>query len=1060
MHLSVSASDDVLSWCANSALKRQCAPHASCPPRHILGSAPQVPLQRSLLSSPARSYRSCMAADSSLSPTDGTSEDDVFRLYRSLEWTTRTPPPLTVYLQPYLQDLLRRRSQATHEPSTTEDDSRRASRRSTPTAPSGYAPVTMERRAPRTPPGAAPSKDLTDAGRLPSRPRAPRKAPRKARVRSPPAAAPRRHSSSSSSRRSRTPATDPQRRLPIPRRRSGDDEDLNRDYAAAPKAETAAQGPDGMWYLRPKPKRYPLAPPRKDAYPADRKSETPGPRPKGSVREQLDQCSTRHHAASSDSKSPKQPALDALLACSSSTVPSEGPAGANSPGALIDAFFKTTDAAAQRVYTVCCASAPSGSHSSCAIQLAPCTRPALRLSPGQPPIRRIALGFTSVSANSCPVYALQVGSLSAPQRFPAQAQHTLQTPLFRWGPQHTTPSLTTGPFKCCLFSDRHVAQLVHTICHYANCRSHCQFHSRTRLFQLGLCSGPLLQPCHLRVTRPPRWTVIITMRPPPSSTRTRSWRPSTRQPVWLCCKVWPTDRPELHVVRCSVRQYRCHCMALSREHPEPPGLALRRHLFAVGAGPRESLINPIIHQLLKLQPPRALRRMPITLWRSEWTPPGQSISASRSASFQLRPHSTSATQAALSLPMTTAFAQHSWLKTFAMQQRPKRLYIAVSAQLQSCSSLSLPSPLYAPCLLPNCPWLRSPLLRPCGSCLRVRLSAKHWPKALVQLLQACMHDTCRRTQTTSLFSPLPQALYLEAPPPGLQLGSSQHASWRTPQAACLWTASRPTHRLIRLVPLPHLHLPITNWNKRLRKLNIERWRSCLVPPWRLRLRIARPQLPPPVRLTRRWLKPPCRYLLCRTADAIEVEAGHELLRITPWKRPQRRTSKSTYRSPSGASRGGRIHNSLSLPTDGPAPRHMFFTPLHPGASRSQAVPEECWPRFLKCFAAYLASTQQLKSSVHSTWVRCLPCDLRPQTSLAAALHAPSLPYPLSCTLLYHRLPASLCNTWSRRYPAQNSSSLGAAFRCRDKDGLSKRKKAREAKPSTGLSQPPVYQCLV
>ncbi|CAE7903235.1 unnamed protein product [Symbiodinium microadriaticum] len=30
--------------------------------------------------------------------------DEILRLYRSLEWTTRTPPPLTVYLLPYLRD--------------------------------------------------------------------------------------------------------------------------------------------------------------------------------------------------------------------------------------------------------------------------------------------------------------------------------------------------------------------------------------------------------------------------------------------------------------------------------------------------------------------------------------------------------------------------------------------------------------------------------------------------------------------------------------------------------------------------------------------------------------------------------------------------------------------------------------------------------------------------------------------------------------------------------------------------------------------------------------------
>ena len=967
-----------------------------------------------------------MAADSSLSTTGEAQEDDVFRLYRSLEWTTRTPPPLTVYLQPYLQDLLRRRSQATHESSVKEADNRRTSRRSTRITTSGCTPITTERRAPRTPPGAAPSQDLIDAGQLPSRPQAPRKAPKKARVRSPPAAAPRRRSSSSSSHRSRTPATDPQRRLPIPRRRSGDDEDLNRGIttrAAVPKAETATQGPDGMWYLRPKPKRYPLEPPRKDAYSADSKSEAPGPRPKGSVREQLNQCSTRPHVASSDSKSPKQHTSDAPLVCSSGAVSSEGPVSASPPGALIDAFLKTTDAAAQRAYTVCSASVPLGSHFSYVTRLAPRTHRAPRLSPRHPRLHGIAPSFLPDSTTSCPVCALQVGSLSALQRFSAQVQHMLQISWLRWGPQLTVPSRTTGPFENCLSSNRHVAQLVHPLCHYAHCCSRCQFPSRVCLFRLGFNSGPLLPPCHLRVTRPLRRTVIIMMRPPPSWTRTRSWRPSTRQPAWPCYTIWPTDRPELHVVRCSVRQYRCHCMALSRERPELPELALRRHLFVVGAGPRESLINPIIHQIPTLRPPRALRQMPTTLWRSEWTPPGQSTSASRSASFQPRPRSLSATQAALSLPIdlqpTATFAQRSRLKTIAIQQRLKSLSIAVSAQPQPSSPFSLPPPLYTPCVLPICPWLRLFLMCPCGSCLWVRPSAEHWSKALVQLLQACMHDTGRRTSALSFFL-LPQALYLEALPPGLQL-SSQPTSWRTPQATCPWTASRSTHRLIRLVPHPLLHLPITNWNKRLRKLNIEHWRSCLVPPRSLRLRNATSQLPPPVRLMRSWPKLPCRDLLSRAVDAIEVEVGHGLLQTTPWRRPQRRTRKSTCRSPFGASRGSRIHNGPFWPADGSAPRFMFFTPLHLGTSRSQAVPEECWPRILKCFAACLESAQQLMSCVHHTWVRCLTCDLRPQPCLAAAPHAPSLPYPLSCTPLYRRLPASLCNTWSRCYPAQSTA---------------------------------------
>ena len=169
----------------------------------------------------------------------------------------------------------------------------------------------------------------------------------------------------------------------------------------------------------------------------------PGPRPKGSVREQLDQCRTRPPAASSDSKSPKQsaPETQALLANSSSTVPSESSAVANSPGALVDAFFKTTDAAAQRVYIAGCAFASPCPLLSHAIRLVRHTRPALRLSPEQPPMRCIAPGSTLASANTRPDSALQVGSFSALQRAPVQAQHPMHTSTFRRGPQNTTPCL-------------------------------------------------------------------------------------------------------------------------------------------------------------------------------------------------------------------------------------------------------------------------------------------------------------------------------------------------------------------------------------------------------------------------------------------------------------------------------------------------------------------------------------------------------------------------------------------------------------------------------------------
>ena len=198
----MSDSADVLFRCASRTLQRQCVFYTSCPSRHISGSTPQVTQQQSLSFSPTHSRRSCMAADSSPLATSKHSEDDILRFYRSLEWTTRTPPPLTVYLMPYLQGLLSRRSQTAPKPLPSDEDSGRSLRRSSQAAHSGPKPETTECRDPRTPPGAASSRDLTAKGKLPSRPRA----PKQARVRSR-SAAPRRQSRSSSSRGGRTPSS-------------------------------------------------------------------------------------------------------------------------------------------------------------------------------------------------------------------------------------------------------------------------------------------------------------------------------------------------------------------------------------------------------------------------------------------------------------------------------------------------------------------------------------------------------------------------------------------------------------------------------------------------------------------------------------------------------------------------------------------------------------------------------------------------------------------------------------------------------------------------------------
>ena len=139
------------------------------------------------------------------------------------------------------------------------------------------------------------------------------------------------------------------------------------------------------------------------------------------------------------------------------------------------------------------------------------------------------------------------------------------------------------------------------------------------------------------------------------------------------------------------------------------------------------------------------------------------------------------------------------------------------------------------------------------------------------------------------------------------------------------------------------------------------------------------------------------------------------------KRLLHRTSKSTCRSPSGAFRGDRIHSSIPSPTDGLAPNLPSSALLYQGAARTHDVPAERWLRFSKCVADFPTSLRQIECNASSTWVRCLPCDPRPRTSLAAAFHAPPLPYLRSCTLSCNRSPALQCSLWPRRYPAQNTA---------------------------------------
>ena len=562
-----------------------------------------------------------------------------------------------------------------------------------------------------------------------------------------------------------------------------------------------------------------------------------------------------------------------------------------------------------------------------------------------------------------------------------------------------------------LFSDRYVTRLVHPLCLCVDRCSHCQSPSRTYLPRLGLCSGPSLKPCHPRI---PQYLSLSLLeftqrRLPPFSIRTRSWRPLTRQPAWLCCKVWLRGRPELHAVRYSVRQYRYHCMAPSRERPEPLEPVPRRRQYVVGAGPREPLISPIIRLPLQLRPLRAIRWMPITWWRSKWTPQDPSTSASRFASSLLRLHKLmrlhKPSGTLVALPMTTALSRCPRLTTFAMQSA-KRLSVFTFAQPQPCSPSSLPSLFGAPHSLLSHSWLRSSSLHLSKFRPWVRLPAMHLPLDSAQPQPLFTHGTCRWTQAPSLFSPPPQALLLKVPSSGLQLSVLQHTSWRTHLVACLWTTSRSTHRITRLLLILHLHLPTRNLNKQPRKPNIEHWRFCSDPPRHRRLKS---ETPPLSTCEGGRLQHPCRHLI-RQATVVAAAAGREL-RTIPWKRPQHRTSRLTCRLPSGAFQGDRIHSSLSSPTDCSAPDLLSPGLFHQGAARSLDVQEECWLRFSKRVTGLPMSAWQIACITFTNWVYRSPCALRPCTSFAVAPHAPSLPYLRSCSLSCNWPHAVSCTLW-------------------------------------------------
>ena len=613
----VSVPAPALFRCISCALQRWHVSSASCSLYNTLGSALSVIQQPSPSHIPIRPHRPCMAASSSSRDQYEHSEDEILRFYRNLEWTTRTPPPLTVYLMPYLQDLLKRRSQTAPKPLPSDEDSGRSLRRSSQAVPSGPKPETTECRAPRTPPGAASSRDLTAKGRLPSRPRA----PTQARIRSR-SAAPRRPSRkpsrSSSSRGSRTPPKDPQRRLPIPRRHSGAEEDLDRGssthcHAAASKAA-----------IRPQPKRYPLAPP----------------------------------------EGLKQPAPVTQAANSSSTAPSESSDVANSPGALIDAFLKTTDAAAPRVYTACCA---------CASQC---------------PLLSHAIRST---------FALQVNSTLVQTRAPAHFS-------FWQGPQIAVPcqlviqSKATGRRSLCHTHAIRVVRLFSPNLCSDRC-SHCQSSLRLSLSWPGRYHCPPFRSCRRQTTQLLLPLAAARKMLPPFSTRMRSWLPLIPQPARQCYKEWPSDQPELRAARYLAHPSRCQCMVPSWVRLKPLECAPHRHRFVVGADPRELLNNPTVRLLLPLRTQRVCRWMQITLWRSEWTPPGPSFSVSRFAFSPPRLprlHKQPGTRMAYSLPMTKVLAPRPWQMTRATQSLKRTHSSAIAMPQLHCRS-TRPCPLCALC---------------------------------------------------------------------------------------------------------------------------------------------------------------------------------------------------------------------------------------------------------------------------------------------------------------------------------------------------------------------------
>ena len=631
--------------------------------------------------------------------------------------------------------------------------------------------------------------------------------------------------------------------------------------------------------------------------------------------------------------------------------------------------------------------------------------------------------LTCASLCSLPSFALR--SNFALQVYSALGHTCAPAYFFLWqGPQITAPLGTqckaVGPHLLC---DTHAARVMRLLrpdlC--LNHRSHCRTSLRIPLSRPEHYHSPSLRSCRLQTTQLSVHPAIARQMLPPFSTPMRSWLPLILQPVRPCCKEWLIEQLELRVVRSLARRSRCPCMAPSRVRLKLQECDPRRRRFDAGADPREPLHIPIVRLLLPLRTQRVRHWMQITLWRSEWTPPGPSFSISRSA-FSLpgllRLPKQSSIRVVCPLPVTKALApcQRQMICTL---QSGKSSCSFVTAMPRLCGCLVWPNPL---CALSSRlhPWLRSIQLPtlclslPCSwvrpSALQLNLTV-HWILAPAWFRFTPMHR-CQSAQATSHPPPSPQALLLlETSLSYQRLCTPRHDPWQSHPAAYLWTPNSSTPLLTRPVQISRPHQQIVNLNKQHKRLNLKHWMFCQPPS----------QQSPPLLLlsVRSQLLSPSRHRKARIVDIAAAEALCELSRTTPWNRPLRRTSKSTCRSPSEASLDERIPNGLSTSTEGHAPALLFTVLLYQGAARTQGVQVEHWRRFSKCIASSSLSQPQHEHRMLSNWALSLSVILRSRACPTAALHAMSLPYRWLSTPSCNGPLGLQCSSWSCRTSAQN-----------------------------------------